>query len=248
MNNYPMSPGCRFALFLKIFLAALLLLKWMIVSAQGAPQYPVIFVHGINDSALSFMTMIDHLDTTEDNTGVRLLAWKDSSGPLSCSWKTLTNSEPSNWTPIGPGDVSRWHAKIYFAIDFSDNTDLRFSQQAVELKRVIDCVVAITGKPQVILVAHSMGGIAARFYLQNLTQDRTTWQDDVVKLITIGTPHNGSPLANLTGLFRLVVNDIASTIYRNCSGTPAKLPQLRHRRVALERHDQGLVGIEGLLV
>ncbi|WP_295441774.1 tubulin-like doman-containing protein [uncultured Thiodictyon sp.] len=36
--------------------------------------------------------------------------------------------------------------------------------------------------------------------------------------------------------------------FRNCSGTPAKLPQLRHRRVALERHDQGLVGIEGLLV
>ena len=37
-------------------------------------------------------------------------------------------------------------------------------------------------------------------------------------------------------------------LFRNCSGTPARLPQLRHRRVALERHDQGLVGIDGLLV
>jgi hypothetical protein len=36
--------------------------------------------------------------------------------------------------------------------------------------------------------------------------------------------------------------------FGNCSGPRPGLPQLRHRRLALEGHDQGLVGVNGLLV
>lgn len=46
-----------------------------------------------------------------------------------------------------------------------------------------------TGSAQVILVAHSMGGLAARAYLRRHGSDR------VAKIITLGTPHRGTGLA-----------------------------------------------------
>ena len=58
------------------------------------------------------------------------------------------------------------------------------------------------GADKVILAAHSMGGLAAREYLQGLAQldasvGRIPYRGDVAQLITIGTPHLGSPLASL---------------------------------------------------
>lgn len=55
----------------------------------------------------------------------------------------------------------------------------------------IDKVLNATGKEKVILVGHSMGGLAAREYIQN----QIHWQSGnhrVAKLITSGTPHKGS--------------------------------------------------------
>lgn len=43
------------------------------------------------------------------------------------------------------------------------------------------------------IVAHSMGGIVARYYLQHLKGD-----GDVRHLITLGTPHQGTPLSRLS--------------------------------------------------
>lgn len=55
----------------------------------------------------------------------------------------------------------------------------------------IDEVLAATGAPQVILVGHSMGGLASRAYL------RRYGQHQVARLITLGSPHHGSRLAGL---------------------------------------------------
>ena len=57
-----------------------------------------------------------------------------------------------------------------------------------------------TGKTKVILVGHSMGGLAAREYLQGLARfdensSRISYRDDVAQLITVGTPHNGADIA-----------------------------------------------------
>jgi triacylglycerol lipase len=54
-------------------------------------------------------------------------------------------------------------------------------------------VKAACGAPQVALVAHSMGGLAARAYLRYCTQ---RGQDPgVASLITLGTPHRGTHIA-----------------------------------------------------
>ena len=53
----------------------------------------------------------------------------------------------------------------------------------------IDAVCAATGASQVILVAHSMGGLVARAYLRRFGNAR------VARLATLGSPHRGSELA-----------------------------------------------------
>lgn len=60
---------------------------------------------------------------------------------------------------------------------------------AEQLAQRIDVICALTGSKQVILIAHSLGGLVARSYLQRYSQEK------VAQLITLGTPHHGSQLA-----------------------------------------------------
>jgi len=59
------------------------------------------------------------------------------------------------------------------------------------LARRIDALLAETRSAQLILVAHSMGGLVARAYLQRCGAVR------VARLVTLGTPHAGSELARI---------------------------------------------------
>ena len=56
---------------------------------------------------------------------------------------------------------------------------------AVRLKELIDIINYKTGKPKVVIIAHSMGGLVSRRYLQ------VFGSDDVGKLILVGTPNKG---------------------------------------------------------
>jgi hypothetical protein len=58
------------------------------------------------------------------------------------------------------------------------------------LKPAIDLAKQETGSPTVYIVAHSTGGLAARYYIQNLQQADTG--GDVAKLAMVGTPHLGA--------------------------------------------------------
>jgi triacylglycerol esterase/lipase EstA (alpha/beta hydrolase family) len=59
-------------------------------------------------------------------------------------------------------------------------------QFADDLEREIERITGATGQPQVILVCHSMGGLAARFYI---CRHGTA---HVKKLVTIASPHHGT--------------------------------------------------------
>lgn len=60
-----------------------------------------------------------------------------------------------------------------------------------QLERRIEAVCAATGAPQVVLVAHSMGGLVCRSYLARHGIAR------VARLVTLATPHAGSELARV---------------------------------------------------
>ncbi|MDP2936865.1 MAG: alpha/beta fold hydrolase [Dehalococcoidia bacterium] len=57
------------------------------------------------------------------------------------------------------------------------------------LKSAIDRAKAATGQPKVILIAHSMGGLVSRAYIEN----KALYEKDVQALFTFGTPHQGVP-------------------------------------------------------
>ncbi|MCC7355053.1 MAG: alpha/beta fold hydrolase [Anaerolineae bacterium] len=62
--------------------------------------------------------------------------------------------------------------------------------------------VARGGPAQVDIVAHSLGGLVARYYLSRREPDEygTVYQGDVGRLITLGTPHLGVDLTRVLGL------------------------------------------------
>ena len=66
------------------------------------------------------------------------------------------------------------------------------AQNAEELARYIAGVKRATGAQMVDIVAHSMGGLISRYYIDRLMGDR-----DVAQLIMLGSPHGGTNCASL---------------------------------------------------
>ncbi|MCX7177403.1 MAG: alpha/beta fold hydrolase [Proteobacteria bacterium] len=62
---------------------------------------------------------------------------------------------------------------------------------AEQIAQRVNWLCRITGAARVVLVGHSMGGLVARAYLRRYGEER------VARLITLGTPHQGSVLAQL---------------------------------------------------
>ena len=81
----------------------------------------------------------------------------------------------------------------FYSITFQKSDDKcgAASAHASELVEIVENIKLETGFEQVNLVGHSKGGIDARVYLANGTTD-------VENLIMIGTPNNGTPLAETT--------------------------------------------------
>jgi pimeloyl-ACP methyl ester carboxylesterase len=55
-----------------------------------------------------------------------------------------------------------------------------------------NALAANPGQGKVILIAHSMGGLVSRAYLES-----ANYRDDVVELYTLGTPHLGVPISGV---------------------------------------------------
>jgi triacylglycerol esterase/lipase EstA (alpha/beta hydrolase family) len=108
---------------------------------------------------------------------------------------------------------------------------------APQLQRAAEALCAATGAAQVMVVAHSMGGLVARAWMRAHGSGR------VARLVTLGTPHNGSALAR----FGPGVN--AGQMRRSGAGPGAWLgalaanetPATRARIVSLYTHHDNIV-------
>jgi triacylglycerol lipase len=58
------------------------------------------------------------------------------------------------------------------------------------IHRAIEGLLKTSGQDQIVIVAHSMGGLVARAYLRDYGMAR------IAKVITLGTPHHGTVIAN----------------------------------------------------
>src|SRR6266542_2470401 len=83
------------------------------------------------------------------------------------------------------------------------------AQNAEELARYVAGVKRATGARTVDLVAHGMGGLVSRYYIDRLMGDR-----DVAQLIMLGSPHGGTPCAYLPATLELRSAYLAETFNR----------------------------------
>ena len=167
--------------------------------------YPIIFIHGLDSYSGTWNDFTDFMDTNFNFTyGGRL--------------DFNLNDDNSNYTsnklfyPVTGADIAQWTTTLnngdYYYLNFAVGSDGSFNpsnisslnvlsneaaiaKQGAALKRAIQQVMDITGRDKVILFGHSMGGLAAREYLQN----PINWQSDgnhhIAKIVTTGTPHGG---------------------------------------------------------
>lgn len=102
------------------------------------------------------------------------------------------------WEELLTNDGIQYHTITFQESDDKCGTALA---HALELGKRIDEIIGSNPSAQVNIVGHSKGGVDARVYLANGTQS-------VANLIMIGTPNNGTPMAERTSLCAPAVWDM----------------------------------------
>ena len=163
--------------------------------------YPIIFVHGLTGSDQSWSDLINFMEKNYGLTyGGRMDFCLNQDGDLNTSklpddYKDYTNCDLLH--PFIKGDIYTINFDVgndgipYNNLIESDQSGI--VKQGLAVSDAIKHVLNITGKDKVILVGHSMGGLAIREYLQN----QNLWYEPyinhhVAKICTVGTPHGGS--------------------------------------------------------
>ena len=176
-------------------------------SALPVLPYPIIFIHGLNSSSETWKTFSDYLDTQFGfSYGGRLdyclnFDRKNSNANIICGTSAGATAD------IGLFNATLISGDYYFvnfdagyngsfhpqgnAFDVLSNQSA-IAKQGVAVKWAIEEVLKKTGREKVVLVAHSMGGLASREYLQNPVLWQADGKHHVAKLVTTGTPHGGS--------------------------------------------------------
>jgi pimeloyl-ACP methyl ester carboxylesterase len=169
--------------------------------------YPIIFIHGLDSDASVWDATTNFMDANFNFT---------FGGRIDFNLNNDNNNGTSNklFYPQSGADIAQWGSMLltngdYYYLNFAVGSDGSYNplnisslnvlsneaaiaKQGAALSRAIQQVMNITGRDKVILFGHSMGGLAAREYLQN----PSNWTEPninhhVAKLITTGTPHGG---------------------------------------------------------
>ncbi|MFO7790579.1 MAG: T9SS type A sorting domain-containing protein [Bacteroidales bacterium] len=201
------------------------------IQAQNRFAYPVIFVHGLAGSEATFGGTLEYLRdeqnmgdinvfdvvlNADDNTETALIN-------EDVKWENFVYNGDSifvgrrNYASSFDDYVHEWSGQTLFAANFKEenirgaagtfndyfdqSNQSAIFKQGHALKQMISEVLDYTGAEKVILVGHSMGGLAIREYLQRTDGQGThvNWQQPfeadghkVARVVTFGTPHLGS--------------------------------------------------------
>ena len=188
-------------------------------AAQNIP-YPIIFIHGLIGSNTTWYPLINDLKNIYGwSYGGNMNFCLNQDGNLFTANLSYDYHDYTNINDLQPDD--------FFTVNFNvdnygatpPNIDVESNQSAIvkqglAIRDAVAHVREVTGRDKVILVGHSMGGLAAREYLQNPYIQPPVNQHHVAKLTTIGTPNGGSNLS-LLGLFGLATIDELSEAVRD---------------------------------
>lgn len=201
--------------------------------------YPIIYVHGLTGNASTW----DEMETF----------FAPALG-LSTNLNFCLNYDLDDNSSSANNDVESFiplnlAASNFYTINFNCNSfgncsmqsysSLQFSNQAAIYKQgmaigiAIEKVLEATGKDKVILLGHSMGGLAIREYFQNNEHWQTPVSHRVAKIVTTGTPHVGASV-DLFGL----------GIFTNLISAMGIVTDTEAVRDLSNVHDFGIIGID----
>ncbi len=88
------------------------------------------------------------------------------------------------------------HVGPVFTINMGDIFFGSIDDHAEKVKKKVEEIQKITGRKDIMLVGHSMGGLVASKFALDLASEDT----EVTDIVTIGSPLKGTPVANYIGL------------------------------------------------
>ena len=141
----------------------------------------------VTRSATSYPETPDVEHTIGSGVPLILVHGNGNEGEEEAAWGTFLNYVDAHPAEYAPFDVYNWVHDTHLAIGFNGSTG-----NADELGRFVDDYVLPNYSPgtKPVFLAHSRGGLVARSFMGYVGQG-----DGVLGLVTLGTPHHGSPFA-----------------------------------------------------
>jgi hypothetical protein len=147
----------------------------------------------------------------------------DNAGKL-YRWQWFENYIRNNPADFAEFDVFVWRHDTCKPVGFNGAPDSQADSLANYIYNQLQ--VGVPGTPyenrRVALVAHSQGGMVSRSFMNHANQG-----DDVSGLITLGTPHHGSPFG---------VPDWVAAVWQATDGEEPLFTVLRNRALDTDRH------------
>jgi len=234
---------------LLVLLSLAITARMPLLAQPSPPSRPILFVHGWCGSAYDWASLFGSILNTLPNTmypdkSVYFVEYNNDSllhpaNPQD-SYAFYKEDQPAGYNTTLtsanqkdiPPDTRFFAINLYDPLsngaDPDNVTRISVLNKAYEVKKVIELIKEITGVQSVNIVAHSMGGLDARAYVENLAsagscnnyQDSSInspygshpdyaantclpgslsaeYSNDVANIVTVDTPHLGSPLAEL---------------------------------------------------
>lgn len=175
------------------------------LTASLKTPYPIIFIHGLASDSDTWNTLTDNIDKTYGWTfGGRMDFCLNADGnKYTANFATDYKDFTALQNNLSVGDYYYVNFSVSATGIFNPDSYATQSNQSAIFKQgraVRDAIKYVrqkTGADKVILVGHSMGGLASREYLQNPAIWQSDAQHHVAKLFTVGTPHGGSNFSSL---------------------------------------------------
>jgi pimeloyl-ACP methyl ester carboxylesterase len=169
-----------------------------LLAEPDPPSHPVLFVHGWCGSAYDWEPLLDYLGTSAPknmypNKSVYTLAYHKDTDSYTYSQIRDSDGKPllflgaeppdlpyqATYAGVGHPEIMTIDANVrYFVIklydpdthgyDPQDITKISILNKAYEVKKVIALIKTITNVNSVNIVGHSMGGLDARAYAENM--------------------------------------------------------------------------------
>lgn len=168
--------------------------------------YPVLFIHGLGSNSSTWDSTTNFMDSAFQFTfGGRFDFCLNFDSDNYTTNKHFFGTPGADIALFTPNIVAGDYYYVNFGVgrngsvfptssasDYVLSEEQAIAKQGAALSVAINYVLQKTGRNKVILMGHSMGGLASREYLQN----PENWQSDgmhhVAKQVTTGTPHGGS--------------------------------------------------------